>query len=120
MLEAVTIFVIAFRGQTLLSFYCTHTELSQKNDQRSGFIYTKTNISYHDLDGYSVSVQEIVNKTESTIKPQNLTLILTHVALADVFWTVLKTNSLFPSAIFAATLFQRFYFTLDFYKNRLT
>ena len=75
MLEAVTIFVIAFRGQTLLSFYCTHTELSQKNDQRSGFIYTKTNISYHDLDGYSVSVQEIVNKTESTIKPQNLTLV---------------------------------------------
>ena len=44
------------------------------------------------------------------------TFILTHVALADVFCPVLKTNSLFPSAIFAAALFQRF-FTLYFWQK---
>ena len=41
------------------------------------------------------------------------TFILTHVALADVFCPVLKTNSLFPSAIFAVALFRRlFHFVL--------
>ena len=44
------------------------------NEHRSGFFYTKTDICILCLDGYSVSVQEIVNKAENTIKPQNQTL----------------------------------------------
>ena len=52
----------------------THRVIIQ-NELRSGFFYTKTDISTLCLDGYSVSVQEIVNKVENTIKPQNQTLI---------------------------------------------
>ena len=39
------------------------------------------------------------------------TFILTHVALADVFCSVLKTDSLFPSSIFA-TAFSNVFFSL--------
>ena len=47
-------------------FMHTHRVIIQ-NELRSGFFYTKTDISTLCLDGYSVSVQEIVNKAENTI-----------------------------------------------------
>ena len=68
-----------------LSFSCTHTELSYKNEQRSGFFCTKTDNCILCMDGYSVSVQEIVNKAENTIKPQNLTLVCLNLVFSFIW-----------------------------------
>ena len=70
-----TRFVLKNFSSNLLSFSCTLTELSYKMSSEVAFLYTKTDISTLCLDGYSVSVQEIVNKAENTIKPQKLTLV---------------------------------------------
>ena len=52
-----------------------------KNEHISGFIQTKTDNCILCLDGYSVSVQEIVNKAENTIQPQSLYLITIIISL---------------------------------------
>ena len=47
-----------------------------KNEHIKWLYFTNADSFILCLDGYSVSVQEIVNKAENTIKPQKLTTLV--------------------------------------------
>ena len=56
-----------FLSQKLTQFFMHTHRVIIKNEHKSGFIYSKTDNCTLGLDGYSVSVQKIVNKAENTI-----------------------------------------------------